>query len=136
MIINGWHPIDAYRINDADVTDEYAFVDRSGEHRPKIVFCGRDVHHTKKHCIKVRNVIGCGCLKDHDRFNQNCFYNILKLYMQEKEKSDKYFMENTFKKLNMDQRATHVDKDGNLKNMGFFRALCRKGPKRCTKIKY
>ena len=132
MIVNGWHPIDAYRVKDCDVVDEYGYVDRSGEHRPKLVFSGRDVHHTKKHSVKVRNVIGCGCIKNHERTNENCFYNVLKCYMVEKKKSDKYFFETTFKKLNKSQRAKHVDEDGNLRVLGFFRAVCRRGPPRCT----
>ena len=132
MIVNGWHPKDAYRVTDLDVTDEYAFVDRSGEHRPKIVFFGKNVHHNKQHSQKVRNVIGCGCLKDHDACNHNCFYNVVKIYMMEKKKSDDSFMETRIKKLNKLQRAKHLDEDGELKPRGFFRAMCRRGPQRCT----
>ena len=132
MIVNGWHPVDAYRVKDTDVTDDYTFMDRTGEHRPKIIFFGKNVHHNKQHSWKVRNVIGCGCLKDHDAGNHNCFYNVIKLYMIEKQKCDDAFRRDKIKKMNKIQRLAHVDEDGELKPMGFFRAMCRRGPERCT----
>ena len=55
MILNGWHPIDAYRMMETDVTDVPDYRDRSGHHRPKIIFAGEETHHTKVHSIKVRN---------------------------------------------------------------------------------
>ena len=132
MIVNGWHPIDAYRVKETDVTDECGFIDRSGEHRPKLIFAGKNVHHTKQHHIKVRNVIGCGCHKDHNAQDPNCFYNVVKLYMMEKKKSDDIFLQN-FKKLNKSQRAVHVDEEGDLRSIGFFRAMNRRGRQRCTR---
>ena len=133
MILNGWHPIDAYRMKETDVTDVPDYRDRSGEHRPKIIFAGEETHHTKVHSIKVRNTIGCGCLGNHDPLDERCFYNVMKDYMAEKDKSDLLFMREDLVKLNRKNRNIHVDEDGDLRPVKFFRSMARKRADRCTR---
>ena len=129
---HGWHPIDAYRLTDRDVTDNFDYHDRSGEHRPKIIFAGKQVHHTKEHSIKVKNTIGCGCQGNHDPSDERCFYNLVKTYMADKDKSDLLFMREDFVKLNQKTRNVHVDEEGDLRPVNFFRAMSRNGADRCT----
>ena len=132
MILNGWHPIDAYRLKETDVTDVPDYRDRSGEHRPKIIFAGQETHHTKVHSIKVRNTIGCGCQGNHDPRDERCFYNGIKDYIVEKDKSDELFMREVYPRLNKVARLVHVDPEGDLRPINFFRAMSRKGEERCT----
>jgi len=106
--------------------------DRTGEHRPKIIFAGREVHHTKEHHIKVKNTIGCGCKGNHDPNDERCFYNVVKTYMADKDKSDLLFMSEDYVKLNQQTRRVHVDEEGDLRPVNFFRAMSRKGADRCT----
>ena len=134
MIVCGWHPIDGYRVKDCDVIDDYEFRDRTGEHRPKFIFCGVNVHHTKRKNIKVRNVVGCGCFKDHNDRDPNCFYNVVKSYMNEKRVCDDAFFNRGIKKLNKQQRAVHIDAEGQRRTIGFFRAMQRRGPERCARL--
>ena len=129
---HGWHPIDAYRLTDRDVTDNFDYHDRTGEHRPKIIFAGKEVHHTKEHHIKVKNTIGCGCEGNHDPNDERCFYNLVKTYMTDKDKSDLLFMNEDYVKLNQQTRRVHVDEEGDLRPVNFFRAMSRKGADRCT----
>ena len=111
--------------------DDYNYRDRTGEHRPKIIFAGK-MHHTKEHSIKVNNTIGCGCKGDHDPEDARCFYNCLKNYMVEKDRSDRLFMRAHLGKLNEKARRGHTDATGDLLPINFFRAMSRKGPIRCT----
>jgi len=108
MILNGWHPIDAYRMMETDVTDVPDYRDRSGHHRPKIIFAGEETHHTKVHSIKVRNTIGCGCQSNHDPRDVRCFYNIVKEYIVEKDKSDEMFMRDCYPRLSKAARLFHT----------------------------
>ena len=119
-------------MTDRDVADNYDYHDRTGEHRPKIIFAGKEVHHTKEHSIKVKNTIGCGCLGNHDPRDERCFYNVMKDYMAEKDKSDLLFMREDLVKLNQKTRDVHVDEDGDLRPVKFFRSLARKRADRCT----
>ena len=132
MIVNGWHPIDAYRITDEDVVDMSDYHDRTGEHRPKIVFKGRQVHHTKEQAVKVKNTVGCGCLHNHNPDYAHCFYNVIKLYMTNKTICDQRFVQHDLRKLNKVARDVHVDEDGELRPTGFFRAMARHGADRCA----
>ena len=132
MILNGWHPIDAYRMTETDVTDVPDYRDRSGHHRPKIIFAGEETHHTKVHSIKVRNTIGCGCHGNHDPRDERCFYNIVKDYIVEKDKSDEMFMREGYPRLSKAARLVHVNAEGVLRPINFFRAMNRKGEERCT----
>jgi hypothetical protein len=108
MILNGWHPIDAYRMTETDVTDVPDYRDRSGHHRPKIIFAGEETHHTKVHSIKVRNTIGCGCQSNHDPRDVRCFYNVVKEYIVEKDKSDEMFMRDCYPRLSKAARLFHT----------------------------
>ena len=132
MIVNGWHPIDAYRITDADVIDKHDYHDRTGEHRPKLIFQGRQVHHTKKQAIKVKNTVGCGCLHNHNPNYNHCFYNVVKRYMEQKDAADKRFVQLDLRKLNKQARDVHLTEDNELAPTGFFRAMARHGADRCT----
>ena len=128
MIVNGWHPIDSYRIKDNHVEHVPHHVDRDGHKRPKVVFQGR---HTKRQW-PVKNVIGCGCPGDHVEGNHRCIYTTLKLYMKLKDESDKYFMVTGYRKLNAKARKQHVE-NGELQPRNFFRAMRKKndsGPER------
>ena len=108
MILNGWHPIDAYRMMETDVTDVPDYRDRSGHHRPKIIFAGEETHHTKVPSIKVRNTIGCGCQSNHDPRDERCFYNVVKEYIVEKDKSDEMFMRECYPRLSKAARLVHT----------------------------
>ena len=132
MIVNGWHPIDAYRITDEDVIDLHDYHDRTGEHRPKIIFKGRNVHHTKERSIKVKNTVGCGCLHSHNPAYNHCFYNVIKKYMDHKDLCDEYFVQYDLRKLNKEARQLHLNEHGELKPKGFFRAMTRGRNERCT----
>ena len=159
MILNGWHPIDAYRMMETDVTDVPDYRDRSGHHRPKIIFAGEETHHTKVHSIKVRNTIGCGCQSNHDPRDERCFYNVVKEYIVEKDKSDEMFMRECYPRLSKAARLVHtfmvevffkpldlrnflnkryalvhVSAEGVLRPINFFRAMNRKGEERCTSV--
>ena len=159
MILNGWHPIDAYRMMETDVTDVPDYRDRSGHHRPKIIFAGEETHHTKVHSIKVRNTIGCGCQSNHDPRDERCFYNVVKEYIVEKDKSDEMFMRECYPRLSKAARLVHtfmvevffkpldlinflnkryalvhVNAEGGLRPINFFRAMNRKGEERCTSV--
>ena len=46
LIINGWHPVDVWRLMDSDVTDHPNEHSREGYLQPKIVFAGK-MHHTR-----------------------------------------------------------------------------------------
>ena len=164
MILNGWHPIDAYRMKETDVTDVPNYRDRSGHHRPKIIFAGEETHHTKVHSIKVRNTIGCGCQSNHDPRDVRCFYNVVKEYIVEKDKSDEMFMRDCYPRLSKQARLlhtfifevyfhvtrsrkiyipslnkryvlVHVSEQGVLRPINFFRAMNRKGEERCTFVR-
>ena len=76
MILFGAHPMDMYKIMEEDVIDRPDHVDREGCHRPKIIVKGV---HTKRPW-NVDNVIGCGCLGDHNEANPNCVYGVVKSY--------------------------------------------------------
>ncbi len=132
MILNGWHPIDAYRMKETDVTDVPDYRDRSGHHRPKIIFAGEETHHTKVHSIKVRNTIGCGCQSNHDPRDERCFYNVVKEYIVEKDKSDEIFMRECFPRLSQAARLVHVNAEGVLQPINFFRSISRKEEDHCT----
>ena len=134
MIVNGWHPIDAYRITDADVVDKYDYHDRTGEHRPKLIFQGRQVHHTKLKNLKVKNTVGCGCLHNHNPNYNHCFYNVVKCYMDNKNACDERFVQNDLRKLNKKARDVHLTEDMELAPTGFFRAMARHTcPQRCRR---
>ena len=124
LIVNGWHPIDAYRVTDKTAKDHPDFKDRCGTHRPKFVFFG---DHTK-FPVPARNTVGCGCLHSHDPNSGRCFYNIIKWYATKKEESDKDFFENQLRHLSQEQRAPHLDKDGQLKKIRFFRGAKENKP--------
>ena len=113
------------------MVDDFDYHDRTGEHRPKIVFAGK-MHHTKEHSIKVRNTIGCGCQGSHDPEDERCFYNCVKDYIVEKDKSDRVFMRTHLGKLNQKTRLGHTNATGELLSVNFFRAMARKGVPRYT----
>ena len=127
LIVNGWHPIDAYRVTDNTVEDHADFKDRCGTHRPKFVFFGEET----KFPIPARNTVGCGCLHAHNPRSDRCFYNIIKWYTTKKEESDKDFFKNQMRHLSQDQRAAHLDDDGKLKKIRFFRGAKRNRPTFC-----
>ena len=125
MIVNGWHPIDAYRCKDRKVADHPHFRDRDGTHRPKLVFHGR---HTKRPWSE-KNVLGCGCPGAHDPDNQRCLYTCFKWYKNVKEGNDAHFRKRAIKKLSDKSRKVHLDDLGQLKEKNFFRALPKRNAK-------
>ena len=128
MIINGWHPIDSYRIKDNHVVHRPDYIDRDGHRRPKVVFMGR---HTKRRW-PVKNVVGCGCPGDHVENNHRCVYTTIKLYMKLKDEGDKHFMWLGYRRLNSKARKLHVE-NGELQPRNFFRSMRKKndsGPER------
>ena len=122
MIIFGWHPIDAWKLHEDLVEDRPNHRDREGCHRPKILILG---HNTKRKGIKVANVLGCGCAKEHDWGDKKCLYNLARQYMVVKTAADWMFLNGPggVCKFNKDQKKIHLDGSGNLKRTFFFRSF-------------
>ena len=119
MIVNGWHPIDAYRCRDNKVVDHPHYRDRDGTHRPKLVFHGRNT----KRPWDEKNVLGCGCPHNHDNTNQRCLYTCFKWYADIKARNDEYYFKKGIKKLGTKARKAHLDVNGQPQARNFFRAL-------------
>ena len=117
----GFHGQDIYRIRDKNLEDHSSYKDRNGLHKPKIIVHGV---HTKRPNLKVRNVVACGCLANHNTNNMNCEYAIWKKYMKLKKKHDLKHKENNFKRYNNKRKAVHFE-GTELKEVNFIRRISK-----------
>ena len=124
LILCGWHPSDAWEIEDKNVINLEDFHDRDGHHRPKFMF--NELSHNKRQHWKVCNTIGCGCKKTHKPKNTACPYNILLWYEQTKEQCDGLLMRRK-SKLCRAERLRHFDENGHLTDRRFFRSMTKNG---------
>jgi hypothetical protein len=124
LILCGWHPSDAWEIEDKNVINLEDFHDRDGHHRPKFMF--NELCHNKRKHWKVCNTIGCGCKRTHKPKNTACPYNILLWYQQTKEECDGRLMRRKIK-LCRAERLRHFDEHGHLTDRRFFRSMTKNG---------